>query len=288
MSLVSMKAVLEPAQRMKYAVPAFNVCNLEFAKTVIETAEEMQAPVIVSLHPIEMEYAGMDEIVQVVKSLAEKVTVPVVLHLDHGDSLETVMECLVRGFTSVMYDGSHLPIEENIKNTREVVRVAGTIGVSVEGELGLVGGAEGDNYVHEVSLNTDQLTDPETAIRFVEETGVDSLAVAIGSAHGLYRGEPKIDIARLKEIRSRVSLPLVLHGGSGTPDPIIKECIANGIAKINIASELKYAFYQGITSSIHEQPDEYEPRKFLQSAQLHAKELIRQKFKLFGTHNQNR
>jgi len=278
-----MNSVLIPAKENKYAVPAFNVCNLEFAKTVIETAEEMQAPVIVSLHPIEMEYAGMDEILHVVKSLAAKVKVPVVLHLDHGDSLDTVMKCLVRGFTSVMYDGSHLPFEENIRNTKEIVRIAKTLGVSVEGELGLVGGAEGDNYVHEVSLNTDQLTDPEKAVEFVEKTGIDSLAVAIGSAHGMYRGEPKIDVVRLKEISSKVSIPLVLHGGSGTPETIIRECISYGIAKINIASELKYAFYQGVTSSISTNQDEYEPRVFLKEGQLLAKKLICQKFELFGS-----
>jgi tagatose 1,6-diphosphate aldolase GatY/KbaY len=283
MSLVTMNSVLIPAKENKYAVPAFNVCNLEFAKTVIETAEEMQAPVIVSLHPIEMEYAGMDEILHVVKSLAAKVTVPVVLHLDHGDSLDTVMKCLVRGFTSVMYDGSHLPFEENIRNTKEIVRIAKTIGVSVEGELGLVGGAEGDNYVHEVSMNTDELTDPEKAVEFVEKTGIDSLAVAIGSAHGLYRGEPKIDVKRLKEINSKISIPLVLHGGSGTPENIIRDCISYGIAKINIASELKYAFYQGFTSSIAANPEEYEPRLFLKEAQLYAKKLICQKFDLFGS-----
>lgn len=282
MSMATMNEVLIPALADRYAVPAFNVCNLEFAKTVIETADEMRAPVIVSLHPIEMAYAGMDEIVHVVRSLACKTTVPVVLHLDHGDSLDTVMKCLIRGFTSVMYDGSHLPIEENIRNTAEVVKVAHAVGVSVEGELGLVGGAEGDDYAHEVQMATDQLTDPASAVEFIERTGVDSLAVAIGSAHGLYRGEPKIDLERLEKIKGKVALPLVLHGGSGTPDPIVKACIAGGIAKINIASELKYAFFKGIHQSLTEHPDQYEPRAFLQEAQVHAKELIRRKFELFG------
>jgi tagatose 1,6-diphosphate aldolase GatY/KbaY len=161
--------------------------------------------------------------------------------------------------------------------------VAASVGVSVEGELGLVGGAEGDDYVHADTLHIDQLTDPAKAAEFVEATGVDSLAVAIGSAHGLYRGVPKIDIQRLRDIHAMVSIPLVLHGGSGTPDDIIKKCISFGIAKINIASELKYAFFRGIRDAFRNEPDVYEPRFFLAEAQRHARELIKEKFDLFGS-----
>ncbi|WP_462410435.1 class II fructose-bisphosphate aldolase [Neobacillus sp. Marseille-QA0830] len=283
MTLVSMKDVLNDAMNNQYAVPAFNVCNLEYCKAVIETAEEVKAPVIVAIHPVENKYAGIEVLTNIVKTLANKVSVPVVLHLDHGDGIGTTVQSMRYGFTSVMYDGSKYEFSENVYNTKEVVKIAHSVGIPVEGELGIVGGAEGDDYVHVDSLDLDQLTDPDTAVTFVKETGIDSLAVAIGSAHGLYKGEPRIDIERLKQIRSKVDIPLVLHGGSGTPDKVIVECIKNGISKINIASELKYAFHKGIVDLIEENPSVYEPLVVLEAAQKAAKELVRSKFELFQT-----
>jgi ketose-bisphosphate aldolase len=283
MSLVKMNDVLQDAFRNRYAVPAFNVCNLEYAKVVIETAEQMEAPVIVAVHPTEHEYAGIEELTAIVKQLARKAKVPVVLHLDHGESLVQVAHALIHGFTSVMYDGSKQSYEQNLSQTREIARVAHAAGIPVEAELGIVGGAEGSSYVHAGGLNPDQLTDPDMAFDFVKQTGVDSLAVAIGNAHGLYRSEPRIDIERLKQIRRKVDVPLVLHGGSGTPDPVILECIQNGIAKINIASELKLAFHQGMKQAMLERPDVYEPLVILKAGCDSARELVKSKLELFQT-----
>ena len=283
MTLVSMREVLHDAMKNQYAVPAFNVCNLEYAKAVIETAEEVNAPVIVAIHPVENEYAGIDVLSNIIKTLAEKVSVPVVLHLDHGDGIRNTVQSLKYGFTSVMYDGSQYEFDENVNKTKEIVRIAHSVNVPVEAELGIVGGAEGDDYVHVDSLDTDQLTDPDKAVEFVEKTGIDSLAVAIGTAHGLYIGEPRIDIERLKQIRSKVDIPLVLHGGSGTPEDVIGECIKNGISKINIASELKFAFHHGIIDVMNDRPEVYEPLIVLEAAKKAAKKLVKSKFELFQT-----
>ncbi len=282
MGLVPMHEVLDKSYKEHYGVPAFNVFNLEFAKSVIETATQYNAPVIVSVHPVEFEYAGIEEITGIVKSLASKTHIPVVLHLDHGDSIETVMKCIYHGFTSVMYDGSKLPLEQNISNTKEIVRIAHMVGIDVEGEVGLVGGAEGDDYAHTDELNEDQLTDPTIATEFAEQTGVDSLAVAIGTAHGLYKGEPKIDVERLQKIYEVTNIPLVLHGGSGTPDHVIKEVIKYGISKINIASELKYAFYKSLKDNLK---DDYEPRNFIGVANEASNQLVKEKLELFETIN---
>lgn len=285
MSLAGMKSVLTDAQQNHYAVPAFNVCNLEYAQVVIRTAQELKSPVIVALHPVEIAYGGLRDMAAIVRGLAGDVGVPVVLHLDHGDSLADVAGCIVHGFTSVMIDASKKPLAENIAAAKEVVRFAHAAGVDVEAELGLVGGAEGDQYSHKDQLAADQLTDPGTAAEFVAETGVDSLAVAIGTAHGFYSGPPHIDLKRLAAIRSKVDIPLVLHGGSGTGDAILKESVRLGISKINIATELKYAFHQGLAKAVKEQPEEFEPRVILAYGQSSARELITQKIKLFGSNN---
>ena len=282
MSLVNMRTVLKKAQEENYAVPAFNVCNLEYVNVVIKTAEEMRAPVIISLHPVEIEYAGLEEITQLIKYKAQKAVVPVVLHLDHGDGLQRVLQCIQNGFTSVMFDGSKFTYEENIRQTKEIVKVAHLLNIDVEAELGLVGGAEGDQYVHINGLEEDELTKPEEVVDFVEKTNIDSLAVAIGTAHGLYRGEPKIDLERLKAIQEKATIPLVLHGGSGTPTKVLKKAIECGICKINIASEFKYAYHKGILDAIKADINEYEPRVIFDNAQRNAQKLLREKFELFG------
>ncbi|MGX8700436.1 class II fructose-bisphosphate aldolase [Caproiciproducens sp.] len=283
MGLVTMNAVLEKAKKGNYAVPAFNVCNLEFIKTVIETAEKMNSPVIVATHPVEIEYAGIERISSLVQSFAKKAHIPVVLHLDHGDTYERTVDCIEHGYTSVMFDGSGFPYEENIKRTQQVVKTAHAQNVSVEAELGLIGGNEGDAFNKAGGLSRDNLTNPEQAADFVLKTNVDSLAVAIGSAHGFYKGVPQIDVGRLSQIRGRVSIPLVLHGGSGIPDKIIRDCVKHGISKLNIATELKYAYYLGILKSIKESPDEFDPRSVFAVAMKSAEDLIRQKIDLVGS-----
>lgn len=283
MPISNMKNVLLHAQKFGYAVPAFNVLNLEFAKVVCETAQELSAPVILAIHPLEYRYSGLKAFSSVLRTLAIDSKVPVVIHMDHGDGKRSAMETMSAGFSSIMFDGSALDYAENVKLTKEIAELAHMIGVDIEGELGMVGGAEGELYVELNTVPEASMTDPEVAKDFVNLTGIDSLAVAIGNSHGLYKGDPKFDIDRLEAIRSKVEVPLVLHGGSGTTDSMIKTCISLGITKINIATELKKAFHQGITEYIGKYPNDFEPRNFLKSANESMKELVRLKLEMFGT-----
>ena len=278
-----MSNVLLHAQKHGYAVPAFNVLNLEFAKVVCETAQELSAPVILAIHPLEYRYGGLRAFSSVVRTLATDCKVPVVIHMDHGDGKQSAMEAMSAGFSSIMFDGSALEYSENVKLTKEIAELAHMIGIDIEGELGMVGGAEGELYVEIDSVPEASMTDPDIAKEFVELTGVDSLAVAIGNSHGLYRGEPKFDLTRLASIRSKVEIPLVLHGGSGATNSVIKECISLGITKINIASELKQAFHQGIAKYISQFPEDFEPRNFLKAAFETMQALITSKIEMFGT-----
>lgn len=283
MPLVRMNTVLLDAQRRSYALPAFNVCNLEYVDAVFRAALERRAPVIISLHPVEIEHGGMEELTSIIRIKAARHPYPVVMHLDHGDTFERAVDCILHGFTSVMFDGSSLPYEENIAGSREVVRVAHAAGADVEGELGLIGGAEGDAYAHADALSTDQLTDPDLAKDFVERSGVDSLAVAIGTAHGFYRGEPRIDLERLAAIRRVVDVPLVLHGGSGNPIDKVQACIRQGVTKVNISSEFKLAYHQGLQRSLQDEPDQWDPLVVIPRAKEAAHELLCLKFDQFGT-----
>ena len=283
MPLVRMNTVLRDAQQRSYGVPAFNVCNLEYVDAVFRAAEVSRAPVIVALHPVEIEHGGMVELGSIIKSKARRHPYPVVMHLDHGDTFERAVDCIMHGFTSVMFDGSSLPYEENIAGSREVVRVAHAAGVDVEGELGLIGGAEGDTYAHAEALSADQLTDPGLAQDFVSRSGVDSLAVAIGTAHGFYRGVPRIDVERLRAIRRVVDVPLVLHGGSGNPIETVQECIGCGISKINISSEFKLAYHEGLRQSIEREPEQWDPLVVIPRAKAAAHELLCLKFEQFGS-----
>lgn len=286
MPLETMKTVLGRAQRGEYAVPAFNVCNSEYVNAVFTASSESKAPVIFAIHPVEIEHAGIETITAMIKAKAEQHPYPVVMHLDHGDSFERAAQCIRYGFTSVMYDGSELPFEDNVRNTHEIVRLAHAVGVSVEGELGVVGGTEGDSYAHGESFAEDQLTDPDTAHEFVMRTGIDSLAVAIGTAHGFYKGEPRIDLERLARIRDAVDIPLVLHGGSGIPEATIKETIRLGICKINISSEFKRAFHQGLVKRMGEVPDQWDPLEVFPAATTESIKLLKEKLQLFGAVDQ--
>ncbi len=286
MPLATMTSVLREAQKGRYAVPAFNVCTNEHIDCVFDVSLKLRTPVIIAIHPVEIAFFGMKEITRVIQSRAETHPYPVVMHLDHGDSYDTAVQCMVHGFTSVMFDGSTLPLEENIAHTREIVKAARAAGVSVEAELGLVGGTEGDAYAHTDGFSDDQLTDPETAVEFIKQTGADSLAVAIGTAHGFYQGEPRIDVDRLMEIRKRVEVPLVLHGGSGISDTMIQTVIQEGICKINISSEFKRAYHQGLTDAMEGHPDVWDPIILYPEAKQHAKQLLKEKFELFGSVNQ--
>ena len=258
MSLVTSKKLLLDAQARGYAVGAFNVENMEMVQAVVAAAEKMQSPVILQTTPSTVKYADVNYFYANAKVAAEKATVPVVMHLDHGNSFELAMCAFRAGYTSIMIDGSHESFEDNIAVSKAVVNACHAAGIPVEAELGKVGGKEDDLDGGEGDTNTN----PEEAAEFVERTGIDFLAVAIGTAHGVYKGVPKIDLKRLEEIRQQVSIPLVLHGTSGVPDDIVKKCIERGICKVNYATDLRIAFSKGVKSILSSNPDVYDPKKY--------------------------
>ena len=253
--LVSTKEMLKAAQAGKYAIGAFNVENLEMAQAVIQASEEMNAPVIIQTTPGTLKYAPPAAFAGIVSRLARDAKTPIALHLDHGNSVALCKECMAEGYTSVMIDGSLLPFEENIALVKEVTAIAGD--VAVEAELGTVGGKED---LHEASI---QYTDPQQAREFVERTGITSFAPAIGTAHGLYAAEPKLDVNRLSEIAAIVSVPLVLHGTTGVPEEAVKDCIARGMCKVNYATELRIVFSNAVKAYIAENPKAFDPKKYL-------------------------
>ncbi|MDD7268111.1 MAG: class II fructose-1,6-bisphosphate aldolase [Lachnospiraceae bacterium] len=257
MGLVTTRELFADAQKRGYAVCAFNVENMEMAQAVIAAAEELSSPVIMQTTSTTLKYAEPAVFQAMIKALADRAGVPVAMHLDHGSSYELAIKCLRAGYTSIMIDGSHSVLDENIAITKEVVRAAHAAGVPVEAELGKVGGKEDD-----LDGGDGGYTDPADAIRFVKETGIDSLAVAIGTAHGVYKGVPKLDKDRLAEIHRVVSLPLVLHGTSGVPDQDVRDCIARGICKVNYATDLRIAFTDGVNEALATAPDTIDPKKY--------------------------
>lgn len=280
MPLVSGKEILQAARKGGYAVGAFNVNNMEIIQAIVEAAEEEKSPVMLQASQGAIKYAGLEYIVALVKVAAEKASVPVALNLDHGTSFEQAMKCIRGGFTAVMLDGSHYPFDENVAIVKRVVDVAHSVGISVEGELGRIGGTEDDISV---SAEDAYMTSPEEAKRFAESTEVDALAVAIGTAHGLYHGVPKLDFDRLQQIRDVVDCAIVLHGASGVPDKAIKKAISIGVQKINIDTEIRQAFTKGVKKVIAEQPNEFDPRKLLGPSKEAMKEVVKAKMRLFGS-----
>lgn len=278
--LVTGKELLDHANKHGYAVGAFNINNMEIVQAIIEAAEETNSPVILQASQGGIKYAGIEYITALGKVAAEKAKVPVALHLDHGTDFDQVMLCIRYGFTSVMIDGSKHPLRENIELTKKVVDVAHAVGVSVEAELGKIGGTEDDITVDELEAT---FTDPDEAKIFVEETGVDSLAIAVGTAHGVYKGEPKLDFDRIRKIKELVGIPLVLHGSSGVPADSIKKAIEAGINKINIDTDLRIAFTKAMKDFLRENPDNIDPRKILTPARKAMKEVIKEKMILFGS-----
>jgi fructose-bisphosphate aldolase class II len=278
MALVTAKELLATRPQGR-AVGGFNVHNMEDVQAVIWAAEELQTPVIVMASESTVKYAGAAFIASLVRTAAEQVRVPVALQLDHGHTVEIVKECIDHGFTSVMIDGSRLPFSENVALTREVVKLAHAHGVSVEAELGRVGGKEDDM---DVAAHEAFLTNPDEAVEFVRLTGIDILAPAIGTAHGLYKGRPKLDFARLQEIAGKVDVPLVLHGGSDLPAEVLHETIRCGIAKVNIGTDLKYAITDGIKAYLKDNPEEFEPRKVFGAARDAGKRLVMEKIRLLN------
>lgn len=280
MPLVPVTELLKRAAEGKYAVGAFNVNNMEIVQAIVSAAEAEKAPVILQASQGAIKYAGIEYIYTLANLAASQASVPVALHLDHGTSFDQCMKCVRVGFTSVMIDGSKLPLEENIALTNKVLEVARATGVSVEAELGKIGGTEDDIHVDEKDAF---FTDPEEARIFVEKTGVDSLAIAIGTAHGQYKGVPKLDFERLKKIVELVKIPIVLHGSSGVPDEAVQEAVSLGVCKVNIDTNIREAFTNATRQAVENNPKEIDPRKVLGPAREAATEVIRQKIRVFGS-----
>ncbi|HCR3979158.1 TPA: tagatose bisphosphate family class II aldolase [Citrobacter koseri] len=272
MFIISTKTMLKKAQREGYAVPAFNIHNLETLQVVVETAAEMRAPLIVAGTPGTFSYAGVSNIVAIASELAKTWNHPLAIHLDHHEKTMDIEEKVRAGVRSVMIDGSHLPFADNIALVKNVTDYCHRYDVSVEAELGRLGGQEDDLIVD----GKDALyTHPEQAQEFVAKTGIDSLAVAIGTAHGLYTAEPKLDFERLAEIRQHVDIPLVLHGASGLPGSDIRKAISLGICKVNVATELKIAFSDALKNYLRTHSDTSDPRHYMVPAKAAMKDVVR-------------
>ena len=278
MSFVTSEKMLLDAQKGGYAVGAFNVENMEMVMAVIAAAEELRAPLMLQTTPSTIKYAGLDMYLANVKAAAERASVAVCLHLDHGDSFDLAMRALRTGYTSIMIDGSHNVFEENIAVTKAVADACRPSGIPVEAELGKVGGKEDDLDGGEGN----GYTDPLEAKEFVERTGVTSLAVAIGTAHGVYKGVPKLDLDRLAEIRKVVDIPLVLHGASGLSEEAVVESIKRGICKVNFATELRIAYTDGVKEFLAANPDAFDPKKYGKVAMEHVKTIVETRMKMCG------
>lgn len=280
MALVTVKTLLDAAEKGGYGVGAFNCNNMEIVQAIVEAAEKEKSPVIIQASQGAIKYAGLDYVVALCNAAAKNASIPIALHLDHGTDMEQVIQCITGGFTSVMYDGSAKPFEENVAMTKKVVEIARAARVSTEAELGKLGGIE--DHIN-VSERDAMMTDPEEAKLFVEQTGVDSLAVAIGTAHGPYKLPPKLDFARLEKIRGLVSVPIVLHGSSGVPADDLRTAISLGVRKINIDTNIREAFCNTLRDEIAKQPGEIDPRKLLKPARQAMVEVIREKIQIFGS-----
>jgi fructose-bisphosphate aldolase class II len=296
MPLVTSKELLQRAQADGYAVGAFNANNLECVEAVVETAEEEQAPVILQVSQGAIAYAGLEASSMLVKTAAELATVPVVLHLDHGSDFFQNVRCLRAGFTSLMFDGSALSLEENIKTTRKITEIAHAVGIPVESELGKIPKIEDNLTPEQVEA---LMADPEQAQRFVEETQCDSLAAAIGSVHGMKESIQPLDIERLDDIRRRTGVPIVLHGASGvlctreeaagkgiklaSHEGTLEDAIKHGVSKINVATEISMSFLRGIRQALDERPDEKDMRRIFLPGKNAVKETVRYYIRLFGS-----
>lgn len=275
--LVNLNEVLRKAQKGKYAVGLFNTTDTDILQAVIEAAEESNSPVILGTAEVLLPYGELKLIAPSVIAAAKRAKVPVVVHYDHGLTFDRCIEALKLGFSSIMFDGSAKPYEQNIAETREMVKIAHAFGATVEGEIGHVGEA-----AKEDNLLTDMYTTPEEAKAYLEATGVDALAVAIGSAHGVYKKKPMLNIERLKEISSAVKVPLVLHGGSGLSDDDFKNTIRNGIAKVNIFTDLCLAGERAYKDGEEKKLGYLETRNLKVE---YIKEAVKHKMALFGSVN---
>ncbi len=278
--LVTSKELLLDAQKRGYAVGAFNVENMEMVMAVLAAAEETGSPVIMQTTPGTLKYAGLDYYFANIRAAAKRTKIPVVCHLDHGSSFELACAAFRAGYTSIMIDGSKKPFEENIALTKRVTSVCHSGNVPVEGELGRVGGKEDDL---DNTGGQNPYTDPEEAKEFVSRTEVDSLAIGVGTSHGVYKGVPKVNVDVLSAIREVVSIPLVLHGTSGVPDEQVRDCVSRGICKVNYATDLRIAFMNGVKAHLQSHPKDYDPKKFGIPAMEEVKQYVMQKMDVIGS-----
>ncbi|MCP4178016.1 MAG: ketose 1,6-bisphosphate aldolase [bacterium] len=255
MSLVNLNTVLADAYSKEYAVGAFNIASFEFLQAIRDTAVKHNSPVILNIAHVHFPFVDLDDFIPTILDIAKRSSVPMVLNLDHGLDIDAVMKAVRHGFTSVMFDGSRFSYEENISQTAEIVKLCHSLNVSVEGELGAVGGDEGGNLAG--SADEKLFTNPSQAYDFVKRTGIDALAVAIGNSHGKYRGEPKLDFKRLAQIKNKVQVPLVLHGGSGISEEDFRKAISLGIAKINFYTGMSQAALESFNSSMKNTNEKY-------------------------------
>ncbi|CAH8768505.1 class II fructose-bisphosphate aldolase [Paenibacillus dendritiformis] len=277
--LISSTSMLQAAREQGFGITAFNVHTLEMLQAVVEAAEDTQSPLILQTTVGTVKHLGPEYIVAAATTAAKLSSVPIALHLDHCTDYDLIVRCIRAGYTSVMIDASMHPYDDNVRMTQEVVRVALAAGVNVEAELGKVGGVEDDIIVEEEDA---RLAVPEECAAFVAATGVPTLAPAIGTAHGIYKGEPKIAFDRLEQIAKQVAVPLVLHGGSGIPEDQVKRCVKLGMAKMNVATELRIAFSDAIKAIFAANPDENDPRKYMIPAKQAVKALAIQKMEMAG------
>lgn len=273
--VVSSARLMKRAEKENYAIPAFNIDNLESAMAVSEILHEMRTPVIVQMIPRTLNYGGIAIYPAMMRELMADCPVDYALHLDHGSSLALAKKCVAGGFSSVMFDGSLMPFEDNIKFTKEVTDFALPMDVSVEGELGTIGGKEEGDTDLEASY-----TKVSEAEEFVRRTNVSTLAIGVGTAHGVYKGTPHINIERIKEIHAAIDTPLVLHGASGLSDEVLKDCIAAGITKINFATELRQAYTNGIKAEFAKDSEVFDPKIYMRGAIDNIKEVLRHKINI--------
>lgn len=280
MPLENMKAMLAAASEGGYAVGAFNILDYNSTKAVVRAAEDVKAPVIIQTSAKTVIFWGCSAIISWVKELIEQTSVPVALHLDHCKDLQLIADCIEAGWSSVMIDASSRPFEENLALSKQVVTMARPKNITVEAELGAIVGVEDDIHVKEQDSH---LADPQQAIRFCQEVEPDCFAPAIGTAHGVYKGEPKIAYNLLEEIASKTDVPLALHGGTGLADEVFRKCISLGCAKVNISTQLKYAFIDGFVAHHNEHNTEYNPLKVIDAQFDELKKGIIEKINLFGS-----
>lgn len=273
MPLINTISLLNEAKNNNYCIGAFNIENFDMAKAIIEAAEKMKMPAIIQTTYTTINYAGAKLLKSMVHALAENSKAELSLHLDHGNSFDICSECIKTGYNSVMFDGSHYSLEENIRRTNQVVQLSKKYNVSVEGEIGTIGGVE-DEVVGSISY-----TDTNECAKFISESGIDFVAIGVGTSHGIYKGQPQINFQRIYQIKQQVNTPLVLHGASGLSENIIKKCIQKGINKINFATELRQAYTQAIRETLKDQ-NTYDPKLYQLAAREKVKEAVMEKMRI--------